>query len=517
MTALGIRYLTGSSVATNLAMPRNPESPPHFGRVFMAMAAAYFETRGNEEERKALEWLEAAGAPSISASGGNARSFVETYVPVNDKHGGIIGRSRQPRSFPTMRPDSPFVFLIWPSDVPQSLRDSLQRLCAKVTRIGHSSSLVQMWVVDEPEKIDAEWRPTNGAFDQKMRIAEPGTLAYLERAFNAKGIEEYCRLVDALETVKGKQKNELKKQIAERFPEGMPESARPKLTRWQGYSKTTSTQTPEQVWHGPFDPELIVLTKEDEQRVLGLESTLQLTSALRDAAMKAVEVNVPEWLSGHQADGNPTLKPHAAFFPLPFVGAKYADGHVMGLAMAVPRDLGFQNETRETSFRRVLGPLLFHDTGIEKVITLWRRLKPDQEKRAWEWELRREKREYPPVTLRAGTWTRPAYEWASVTPVVLHHYPKRTRANDVERILLEAFESAGLPAPIAIRAQPVSIFEGAGLARAMPEFTEGGDRLCRYQVHIVVKFPVLVEGPALVGRGRFRGYGLLRPVEAKHG
>jgi CRISPR-associated protein Csb2 len=180
MTALGVRYLTGSSVATNLAMPRRPEFPPHFGRVFMAMAAAFFETRGDEKERQALEWLEAAGAPAISASDGNARSFVETYVPANDKHGGILGRSRQPRSFPTMRPDSPFIFLIWASDVPQSLRDGLQRLCAKVTRIGHSSSLVQMWVADDAEKLDAEWQPSNGAFDEQMRIAEPGTLAYLD-------------------------------------------------------------------------------------------------------------------------------------------------------------------------------------------------------------------------------------------------------------------------------------------------------------------------------------------------
>ena len=108
-------------------------------------------------------------------------------------------------------------------------------------------------------------------------------------------------------------------------------------------------------------------------------------------------------------------------------------------------------------------------------------------------------------------------EWASVTPVVLHHYPKRTRENDVERILLEAFESAGLPRPVEIRVRPVSVFEGAGHVKMMPEFTEGGQKLCRYQVHVAVRFPSSVEGPVLVGQGRFRGYGLLRPVEVKRG
>lgn len=510
MTALGIRYLTGCSVATDLAIPRRPEFPPHFGRVFMAMAATHFETRGNEEERKALEWLETAGAPSINASDGNARSFVETYVPVNDKHGGIVGRSRQPRSFPTVRPDRPFVYLIWDSKVPEHLRDGLQRLCGKVTRIGHSSSLVQMWVVDDAATIEPEWQPSNDAFERQMRVAEPGTLAYLERAFNAKEIEEYFQLSEALATAKGKQKNGLKKQIAERFPEGMPESLKPTLTRWQGYARAGKQQIHAQVWRGPFDPKLIVLTRKAEQRVLGLEATLQLTSALRDAAMKAAGENVPEWLSGHQADGSPTLKPHAAFFPLPFVGAKYADGHVMGLAMAIPRELDPQSEIRETALGRVIGPLLFRDTGEEKVIRLWRN-------NAWKWEAEREKREYPPVTLRAKTWIGPAYEWASVTPVVLHHYPKRKRGSDIERILLQAFESAGLPSPIEMRVQPVSVFEGAGHVRSMPDFTEGGQKLCRYQVHVAVKFPVPVEGPALIGRGRFRGYGLLRPVEVKRG
>jgi CRISPR-associated protein Csb2 len=237
---------------------------------------------------------------------------------------------------------------------------------------------------------------------------------------------------------------------------------------------------------------------------MGIESTLQMTSALRDAAMKSTGANVPEWLSGHQPDGTPSLNPHAAFFPLPFVGAKYADGHVMGLAMAVPR------EFRSEDLRKVIGPLLFRESGQEKEVRLWRG-------DAWEWRGQREKREYPPLTLRAATWVGPSAEWASVTPVVLHHYPKRNRDGDVERILLEAFESAALPQPIELRVQPVSRFQGAGHAKSMPEFTEGGANLCRYQTHIVVKFPFLVEGPLLVGRGRFRGYGLLRPVEVNRG
>lgn len=525
MTTLGIHYLTGYVVANDRTQSERPEFPPHFGRVFMAMAAAYFETRGNEEERAALEWLEAAGAPSIKAGTGYPRSAnsssryepVKTYVPVNDKlepGAGILLRSRQSRSFPTMRLDDPFVYLRWQADIPEDLRGALERLCRKVTRIGHSSSLVQMWLADEAAVPDVEcWQPDDTSSDMRMRIAEPGTLAYLESAFRQKEIEEFWRLSASLETATGKLKKEIKARLQE-FPKEGPTPARPILTRWQGYVKPAKSDEKTDIHQSPFDPDLIIFTPKVEQRVFGLEATVQLTSALRDASMKAVGQNVPEWLSGHQADGKSSLKPHAAFFPLPFVGAKYADGHIMGLAMAVPREIESGSETREAVLRRVIAPLLFNDSGEEKAVKLWRNKDGHA---VWEWKLEREKRDFPPVSLRARTWTRASKEWASVTPVVLHHYPKRGRENDVERIVLEAFESAGLPCPVSLRVQPVSFFEGAGHVKSMPEFTEGGEKMCRYQVHVVARFETPVQGPVLVGRGRFRGYGLMRPVEAQHG
>ena len=42
--------------------------------------------------------------------------------------------------------------------------------------------------------------------------------------------------------------------------------------------------------------------------------------------------------------------------------------------IAVPRELHLQSETRDAALRRVIGPLLFHGTGEEKIIRLWRNL-----------------------------------------------------------------------------------------------------------------------------------------------
>ena len=176
----------------------------------------------------------------------------------------------------------------------------------------------------------------------------------------------------------------------------------------------------------------------------------------------------------------------------------------VGLAMAIPRNLP-QNETR-----RLIGPLLFNQaTGAERTIHLWRN-------DAWEWSLRRETRQRPPSALQMDTWTEPSRYWATVTPVVLHHYPKRNRGpQEVERILREAFVSARLPVPTKVIARSTSPFEGSLNAQVMPDFSEGGAGLCRYRTHVIVEFEHKVRGPVLVGRGRYRGYGLFRPLRPR--
>ncbi len=91
----------------------------------------------------------------------------------------------------------------------------------------------------------------------------------------------------------------------------------------------------------------------------------------------------------------------------------------------------------------------------------------------WEWLLRRETRPRPPVTLRAETWIQASKVWASVTPVVLHHHPKRNRERDVQRIVMEAFESALLPSPEGIEICSVSPLTGVGHARSIPHSMRG--------------------------------------------
>jgi CRISPR-associated protein Csb2 len=465
----------------------------------MALAASFFESGAEPAERLALEWLESQPPPALRFTEAEARSEVRVYVPVNDKAGGIVDRPRQDRTFPRVRPDDDTVYLVWrQGDPPEEIRHSLEQLCLKVTRIGHSSSLVQVWIPPSGENPEPNWNPEDGSPTHRLRTAQTGTLMQLESDFNSAEFNAYFELEERMSASKGTEQKRLKKEMAERFPFGPPVSQRPRLSSWQGYSKIREDERPEPALGGPFDPDITILTQL-EGCALGLESTLQLTAALRRVTMGPSPKVSPEWITGHQPSGEPSRSPHVAFFPLPFVGFPHADGHVMGLGIAVPRDI------EPSELQRYLGPLFFDADGTERLIQIDRRGE-------WSWTLQREIRQRPPRTLQVSTWTRPSMIWASVTPVVLHHHPKK-RQGDLERILRDAFNSALLPEPKRIRVLGGSLFEGGGQSLDLPPFDEGGESMCKYQTHVYAEFDRPVKGPILLGRGRFRGYGLFRPVD----
>ncbi len=507
MLVIGVRYLTGYAVATDLASDA-AEWPPHPGRVFMALAAAYFDGRGGTLEREALQWLEQQPAPSLHASRAQARTKVEAYVPVNDGAGGVLGRKKQPRVFRKTRPDSDTVYLYWDGEPSAAVREALTGICSRVTRIGYSASLTQVWLADsESETLPAaNWAPDEGVTHMRMRVASSGTLRNLETSYKGEAIARYLELEDALGAATKAGLAKIKKQMKLEFPLGAPQPERPVLSVWHGYRDVEKTNAEPVVVHGPFDSEFLVLAMQNGC-ALGLESTQQLTGALRNAAMKAAGENPPGWLTGHAADGTPSKAVHAAFFPLPYVGYTHADGHVMGLGIALPRELAATAKGR-SELRERLGGLLFHEDGTPRDVKLW------SEVGRWNWELARETREVPPRALQRGRWTAPSKEWASATPVVLHHFPKK-RDGHAEQILVDAVVSAGYPVPEWARLLPVSALAGAGSVAEMPPFTQGGEGLSRYQVHAVIRFSEKVAGPVLIGRGRFRGYGLFAPFEGE--
>jgi CRISPR-associated protein Csb2 len=550
MFALGIDFITGVAVMTDAASREKAEWPPHPARVFMALVAAHYETKplpedghGAEEgwslERAALEWLEGQGAPQMNWPEASPRDVVKVYVPVNDtgvsqnparvkesEMRAALGvmpdqRSRQERTFPALHiggegPER-HIHLRWPNAEPTTeILTALTGLARKVTRIGHSSSLALVWVSDMEDAPSPAYEPyakaTKTHRGVQLRIPSPGFLAELDQCFNADEINTFFDLSEVIVAEKGKAKEQAKAAFEERFgtawnrSAGAPVRLRPSPGRTAHYSRVDETEAC--IVASSFDSELLVLTKQ-EGPVLGLESTAALTAALRGYLLQGGE-SKPEWFTGHSAPGLPSTSGHMALLPLAFVGGEHADGHILGLAVAFPRAIP------ATERAACLRGLLFDSSGKD----IGPELKMGN---LGIWTLRREERSLPPLALRSATWCEPSSVWASVTPMVLDRHPKHDQQteraqwrNEVAASIVQSCERQGLPKPELIDVDKTSWHRGAPRSRpgpsGMPWLTSKEGTAPRQQVHVLIQFPCEVQGPLLLGAGRFRGYGFCKPL-----
>lgn len=524
MFALGIRYLMGwAMAAADGARKERAEWPPHPDRVFMALAAAWFETEEDPQEGEVLQWLELLQPPGIWAAPKEDRVATTSYVPVNDtsvatsrtvstvctatetslgklKEAGLAllpeFRSRQPRRFPVAIPHEPVVYLVWSDDLPVSHRQTLASLCHKVTSIGHSASLVQMWLTDDPPAPTLV--PNSGICQHRLRVFGPGRLNYLRDRCNRDAVIGYLELEEKIKLAKGKDKKVLQDIQSERSPGGHPVSLRPEPGLWQGYNVPVSETSPP-VRGSLFDPRLVVLKIAGKR--LPLPATLKLTEALRGALFAACPDPIPEWLSGHTANGAASKNPHLGFIPLPFAGSDYSDGRLMGIALVLPRNLD------PSEADRILTPWLWN---VETGEVRRNRLFDGQ----WlECTVELETREAPPENLKNETWTARSCRWATVTPVVLDRHTDGPRKWEIAaESVKDSCERIGLPRPADVLLNPVSMIQGVPRSNEFPRLTRKKDGGRMHHAHAVILFDEDVQGPIMVGAGRFRGYGLCRPL-----
>jgi CRISPR-associated protein Csb2 len=552
-------YLTGRCVATDPASRQRAEWPPHPGRVFMAMAAAWFETGEDSAEGQALRWLETLGNPEMRLPATDAvfrRSVVNVYVPVNDSAGpssallqsAPITRSKQPRTFPSVWVGDAPSFLHWPHADPAEVerhRSALDQLCGKVTRIGHSSSLVRMWLVDGAKFTGETWVPDEGLAELQTRRVSEGTLDLLDRQFNRRGREQHQLLSDRIAELKAKKKAttgqgsqqrkaDLDKQIAAAESElekvDSRDPIRPKLGLWTGYRRKEAEPTPSAP-HTDFDSDLLILTQVDGPR-LPLASTLMVTQALRGAILAHLDSNIPEWVSGHKPNGEPLQNgnQHLAFIPLPFVGHEHADGHLLGVGLVFPR--GVSRAERG----RALSRFMIMEQGEPRDIPLTLG-------RLGVWTVRKRDWMEHRQALQPETWTahpKGATTWATVTPVVLDRFPKcdpfkerEAWEAEVAGMIATSCERLGLPTPVEVavgttswhrgspratvkrrplRGHPEIAAREAALGDGFPPYLTKGGNGPRPQLHVILRFEKPVVGPILLCAGRFLGYGLCKPL-----
>ena len=504
------------------------------------MVAALHDTHPpDEDERKALEWLEGLPPPAISASPAVRRSLLTHYVPVNDAQvlglsltarqynklskaraqlsaastesqrirgeAALVkardvankvtrvgttptanavqllpaGRPRQARAFPSVTPEDSTVSFLWEkSDLDRDHLDALSHLIARVTRLGHSSSLT--WCRLDQDPPAPTWVPdVDGTLD--VRTIGQGQLAALERRFTRH--------------------------------QGVRPRALPAPTLRYRDARATSTAELTSVLSG----EWLLFAQVSGPR-LDLRNTVALSRAVRGALMAHLVTDIPPLLSGHAASGGPAQHPHLAVVPLPFVGFPHASGQILGFALLLPRE----------------SPLLAGRDRVLRAIGLWEgsdRHGDAVVTTAGSRLLRFQRLQSVPslVTLDRSRWEgrRPCTSWVTATPIALgrhpghlgHHNPRKAdaaaaRARDEIR---RACGFVGLPAPSGVTISRAPLLRGSAPVHRFPAFQQGRPGVRRALIHCALTFETPVRGPILLGAGRHLGLGLMIPELQRSG
>ncbi|MGI8843806.1 MAG: type I-G CRISPR-associated protein Csb2 [Gemmatimonadaceae bacterium] len=561
MLILEIRLLTGRYAAATVRDRSVAEWPPHPARVYSALTAALHEApEPDANEVRALEWLAEAGAPEILASRADKRQLGNVYVPTNDPKAlpdidlhierlaeaeavlaGTEGKARskaekalekarakllersvssaeadgkgapanaadllnrrlkpQPRPFPAAIPEDDVLHLMWDTAPDPDLVEALDRVAARVARLGHSSSLASMRVVTEPvEAGDRQhWIPSDDG-PEFLRVAQSGQLARLREEYERHRQVE-SRLLPA-------------DDIAYRDASNASEQA-------HLASGVFAERADEWIVF-----EVVAPSADERRTLLDLSMAQQVARAMRGTLFRHIDPKrQPEELTGHRPDGAPASVPHLAYVPLANVGHEHSTGTILGLALIPPQDFGVRardllleaihgaeieaagNAARPTG--TVSGPPALRLTFGKRGVLHLRRLR--------EASIR--------TTLLPTRWTAPSRRWYTASAVALGRNPGNLNARDPERAakavkaaeatIATACVNVGLPPPAAVWAHRRSLLNGAPTARQFMPFPAEGSGPRRVCVHAEILFDQPVRGPVILGAGRYFGLGLCAPV-----
>lgn len=390
-------------------------------------------------------------------------------------------RTRQVRTFPVVFPRQRTFSFGWESDPTEEVREALSRLCDRVTRLGHSSSLVRCAV------IAGHFVPNLVPTDEGtiiLRIVGPGQLARLDAAFaRHQGVES--RILPALPQRYGR-------------PRGTAEDR----------TKAIS---------GAFSDEWIVFERVGGARPLSSRGA-DLSRALRRALIEQHGARpLPHALSGHRADGGPADLPHIAFVSLPFVNHEHADGSLQGCAVVLPR--GLSEVDRKTLFQMIAGWERDREVESNSVMELAGESLPGVKVKRMDLPTK--------ISLRPETWSRVARRFVTALPIALDRNPGNLRSNklqtahkaavEAQRFVADACQHIGLPRPISVEISSTPFLAGAQPVRAFQPWPIQRGRAPRVKVHADIRFDTDVRGPVVLGAGRFYGLGLCLPISEESG
>jgi CRISPR-associated protein Csb2 len=468
---LEIEYLTGVAFAAHSPGNHIPDWPPQPDRVFSALVATWGARGEQDSEAEALKWLEKQPVPRIAASQAEPRTAPVSFVPPNDKAVLPHLRGRQPRRFPASLPDDPVVFLYWEEAAPDAhVFEALSVLASDTSYVGHSASLTRC------RFLHSEAPPLAQSLSPERRI--------------------YGGRFDEL------------RENYKRFVKSGGKNGRP----LPGERVVTAMQSTSKVAHSCFDSKWLVLEHTGGE-MPDIRASALLAKEIRDTLLSGYRQcgmgdRIPFMVSGHNQDGSPTREPHLSIVPLAFAGFPYADGHLLGFALVPPRGSGLLENSDFLQAMRRIAP---------HVATLDRRAL----------HLRRFGLEFSPTldpdkrSLDSTRYTMQSTTFATVTPIVLDRHLKENgeaRQQEIISQIKSACINVGLPEPDAVVPDKHSTIEGTPSAQPSgkaPEWMRWrlpSSLNSRFLTHAVIRFPAPLNGPVILGAGRFVGLGLCRPI-----
>lgn len=472
-----VEFLTGVCRAAIRPSSSAPDWPPQTDRVFSALVAAWGMRGEQRTERDALEWLERQPPPSIHASGCEVRTAPDVFVPPNDLRYSRSAsaylkvlpqqRPRQPRTFPAARPYDSVMSFVWGVEPDADRLASLDAIARDVSYIGHPASLVRC------RFRSGHPSGQHPAATSRDRVYK-GRLSELVRAHAANPIRPNIP------------------STASNFELADPDS------------ETSVSFLVLEVIRG---------------EVPDIRASALVCREIRRTLMSGYRrvfgaEHIPEIVSGHSSDGQPTRVPHLMIAPMAFVGHKHADGRVFGFVLIPPKSSDLLNSDQ---FKKAFKAVAKYDEGEERLI-----LKLFNKILRVSISLAPANAETKKSLSFVPYW-KSARIWASVTPIVLDRHLKRHDEEEVRELLAAACQHAGLPKPEMrlIQAGKHSSVNGAPPARPLageppwaawriPKSLE-----TRSLTHVVIDFQEEVTGPVLLGAGRFTGLGLCRGLEGQ--
>ena len=386
-------------------------------------------------------------------------------------------RGKQERFFPSVTPDDPRVTYLWDGSLTEGISEMLDRLLQRVTRLGHSSSLVSCRLTTETPEANL----VPGDDGESLRTVRQGQLAELER--------QYAR-----------------------HSGGAPRSLPYTDVQYKAIGTITQPESPQEP---NTAGEWVIFEFAHNSRALPSWRGVELAMAMRSSILHYAEEPIPEGVSGHKPEGRPSDAPHIAFLPIPYVNYEFADGRILGIALSIPRSLS--STSRRAAFR---------------AIGIWERTAPQHP-----YPLRLNLGSQGVVnmsrlrggatldSLRPQVWSHPSRQWVSATPIALPRHPgrlsrgsaeARARAwSAAESAVVAACGHVSLPEPSAVEVSLEPFVTGARGASRFPPFSQkgrDGKPVRRQLVHASISFEHPVAGPLMLGAGRFLGLGLMRPA-----